>query len=131
MFRKSHPRLTGLFMTFVGLLIGLQSAEAQISAIAQCPDTPGDSTYVIKITNLDPGTNTIWLDGNIVSTTAVDSFITAPQTFVDGTVSVVVDAGIIAPTSTVVVHEILCDDIDGDGNFGPEIELESYQFHDS
>ena len=117
MFRKSHPRLTGLFMTFVGLLIGLQSAEAQISAIAQCPDTPGDSTYVIKITNLDPGTNTIWLDGNIVSTTAVDSFITAPQTFVDGTVSVVVDAGIIAPTSTVVVHEILCDDIDGDGNF--------------
>ena len=128
MFRKSHPRLLGLCMTLMGLLLGLHSAQAQISAIAQCSEVSGDSTYVIKVTNLPLGNNTILLDGLTVTTTAVDSFISAPQAFIDGTesVEVVVIPDLAPPEPPITVHEILCDDVDGDGTFDFNANLCDY-----
>ncbi len=101
---------------FSTLLFGIQ-AEAQIEAIGQCTGVTTDQNYNINVTGLPSGAHTIYLDGTIATSAATGSYVSNDIAFVDGTAYVevkIVENGE-TDTTTILVHEVLCTDVNGDG----------------
>lgn len=109
---------------FVVLLMSFfysTTSYSQIGALATCDDsnTSVNSTYVIEFTGLDAGTTyDITIDGELVTLTGNTS---DPIDYVDGlqTVDVVIVAnpgGADEDSTSIIVHEALCIDADGDGD---------------
>ena len=106
-------------LPFIGFLLWGVSANAQIEAIGQCTGVTTDNNYVISITGIPAGSHTILFDGASVSTTATGLFTSSQIPYSDGSGSTEVKVFLpgTTDTTTVIVNEVLCTDIDGDGSF--------------
>ncbi len=104
--------LTGFF------LIGT-NVNAQIEAIGQCSGVATDNNYIISITGLPAGSHTILFDGASQTTSATGTYLSSEIAFTDGSgaTEVKVVATGQTDTTTIIVNEVLCIDIDGDGTF--------------
>lgn len=119
MFSKNRSKALYLItLVFSAVFYSNTGYSQEIEAIGQCTGVTTDETYTIFIDSLTAGaTFTIEVDNVPVVNNAQDSFRTPPIAFIDGTVTkeVLVINNTTSDTTTIDVHEVLCIDIDGDG----------------
>jgi len=117
MYAPKSVRLSSVFFVFLGLIISSQ-LSAQIEAIGQCAGVSASQSYSISITGI-PGTpHTIIIDGAVVGTSSAADFTSNEFTYGNGTGTNVVQ--VVSPasdTTTILVHEVLCVDVNQDGTF--------------
>jgi len=119
-----------IFLSVIGLFSITNSINAQITAIGQCTGVTESQTYNIFIDDMDPlAVKTIYVNDSLVLSLPIltTAYTTGAINFVDGSQSVVVQViqtvttvlppSITIDTTTIVVHEVLCTDIDNDDEF--------------
>ncbi len=121
-------RFFTLFLTLSGFLLTGNHLNAQIEAIGQCTGVTSDNNYIISITGIPTGSHTVLFDGVSVSTNATGTFLSNELAYTDGSGSTEVKVYLpgAIDTTTVVVNEVLCVDVDGDGSFDYNTALCDY-----
>ncbi len=119
MYVKKHLGQISLLISTLSFILAATTANAQIEAIGTCTGVTTSNNYIISVTGLPAGTFTIDFDGVQQTAAASGSYSSAEQTFTDGTKAITVD--IIdngsGDTTTIIVHEVLCTDVNADGTF--------------
>jgi len=122
MYALKRASLLSFSTLFLGLLFS-NSAIAQIdaSAEAQCTGVTQDQHYIINVTNIPTtGDFEIYINGSLVGTTNSGSFTSDEIAFDDGTITNLVEVRDVSDatnTAEIMVHEVLCTDVNQDGNF--------------
>ena len=118
MYAIQGEKIISVLIVLLGLF-AVQDISAQIEAEAQCVGVTTSEEYRINITGIPATAHDIILNGSVIANTNTGSFLINNLTYVDGTVTNTVEVVEDGTTDTtrILVHEVLCVDVDGDGNF--------------
>jgi len=122
MYASKRASLLSTVTLFLGLIFS-NSVAAQIdaSADAQCSTASQDQHYRINVTNIPTsGQFEIFINDTLVETTNTGSFLSDEIEFTDGTMTNVVrivEQADTNNTAEILVHEVLCIDVDQDGSY--------------
>lgn len=112
-------QLFTLLFSITGFLFIGTNVNAQIEAIGQCSGVATDNNYIISVTGLPTGSYTILFDGASQTTSATTTYLSSEIAYTGGSGATevkIVETGQ-TDTTTIIVNEVLCVDIDGDGIF--------------
>ena len=121
MYAFKRASLSSIATLILGFILS-HSATAQfdVTADAQCSGTTLDQHYIVTISDIPTsGTFEVFINDASVGTTSTGQFTSAEIAFVDGTVTNSIRIEDQADTTNfaeILVHEVLCVDVNQDGN---------------